>query len=131
MGQDRIDAFADVTEDWQFIHLDAGMAAKTPFGSTVAHGFLTLSMLSAMSYEVQPDIPGMIMGVNYGFDRIRFVHPVKSGQRIRGRFEVTDVKERPGRIVLRWAVTVEIEGEEKPAIVADWLNVFDLEEGES
>lgn len=126
IDQSRIDAFADVTEDWQYIHLDAEKAAKTALGSTVAHGFLTLSMLSAMSYEVTPDMPGAEMGLNYGFDRIRFVHPVKAGQRIRGLFEVTGLDEEPGRLRLRWQVTVEIEGEERPALVADWLNIWIL-----
>lgn len=128
IDQSRIDAFADVTEDWQFIHLDADKARAAGLPGTVAHGFLTLSMLSAMSYEVTPDLPGMKMGLNYGFDRIRFVAPVIAGQRIRGRFEVAEVVEKPGRIDLRWNVTVEIDGGDKPALVADWLNVFQIED---
>lgn len=125
IGQDRINAFADVTEDWQFIHLDAERMA--PQGGTMAHGFLTLSMLSAMSYDVQPEIPGMLQGLNYGFDRIRFVSPVRAGQRIRGRFSVSDVVERPGRYDVTWDVTVEIDGADRPAIVAKWINVFEVE----
>lgn len=125
VGQDRINAFADVTEDWQFIHLDTERMA--PHGGTMAHGFLTLSMLSAMSYDVQPEIPGMVQGLNYGFDRIRFVSPVRAGQRIRGRFSVSDVVEKPGRYDVTWDVTVEIDGAERPAIVAKWINVFEVE----
>lgn len=123
--QDRINAFADVTEDWQFIHLDTERMA--PQGGTMAHGFLTLSMLSAMSYDVQPEIPGMVQGLNYGFDRIRFVTPVRAGQRIRGRFSVADVVEKPGRYDVTWDVVVEIDGAERPAIVAKWINVFEVE----
>ena len=125
IGQDRITAFADVTEDWQFIHLDQERMA--PQGGTMAHGFLTLSMLSAMSYDVQPEIPGMVQGLNYGFDRIRFVSPVRAGQRIRGRFSVTEVVEKPGRYDVTWDVTVEIDGADRPAIVATWINVFEVE----
>ena len=125
IGQDRINAFADVTEDWQFIHLDAERMA--PQGGTMAHGFLTLSMLSAMSYDVQPEIPGMVQGLNYGFDRIRFVSPVRAGQRIRGRFSVSEVVEKPGRYDVTWDITVEIDGADRPAIVAKWINVFEVE----
>lgn len=124
IGQDRVSAFADVTEDWQFIHLDQERMA--PQGGTMAHGFLTLSMLSAMSYDVQPEVPGMVQGLNYGFDRIRFVSPVRAGQRIRGRFSVTDVVEKPGRYDVTWDVTVEIDGADRPAIVATWINVFEV-----
>lgn len=125
IGQDRINTFADVTEDWQFIHLDEERMA--PQGGTMAHGFLTLSMLSAMSYDVQPEIPGMVQGLNYGFDRIRFVTPVRAGQRIRGRFSVADVVEKPGRYDVTWDVMVEIDGADRPAIVAKWINVFEVE----
>lgn len=124
ISQKRINAFSDVTEDWQFIHLDERrMAAQ---GGTIAHGFLTLSMLSAMSYDVQPEVPGLVQGLNYGFDRVRFVTPVRAGQRIRGRFRVSDVNEKPGRYDVVWDVTVEIEGLDKPAIVAKWINVFEI-----
>lgn len=122
--QDRINAFADVTEDWQFIHLDTDRMA--PQGGTMAHGFLTLSMLSAMSYDVQPEVPGLVQSLNYGFDRIRFVSPVRAGQKIRGRFSVVEVTEKPGRYDVVWDVAVEIEGGEKPAIVAKWINVFEV-----
>lgn len=125
IGQDRINAFADVTEDWQFIHLDEERMA--PQGGAMVHGFLTLSMLSAMSYDVQPEIPGMVQGLNYGFDRIRFVSPVRAGRQIQGRFTVADVVEKPGRYDVTWDVTVEIDGAERPAIVAKWINVFEVE----
>ena len=123
----RVRAFADATEDWQFIHLDADRAAATAFGGTVAHGFLTLSMLSAMSYQVMEGVPGVASSVNYGFDRIRFVSPVRAGQRIRGRFSVAEVVEKPGRYDVTWDVAVEIDGAERPAIVAKWINVLEVE----
>ena len=122
--QERINAFADVTEDWQYIHLDTDR--MVPHGGTMAHGFLTLSMLSAMSYDVQPDVPGLTQSLNYGFDRIRFVSPVRAGHRIRGRFSVAEVTEKPGRYDVVWDVAVEIEGADKPAIVAKWINVFEI-----
>jgi len=124
IGQDRITGFADVTEDWQFIHLDEDRMA--PQGGTMAHGFLTLSMLSAMAYDVQPEIPGLVQGVNYGFDRIRFVSPVRAGQRIRGRFSVADVVEKPGRLDVTWDVVVQVDGADRPALVAQWINMFEV-----
>jgi len=124
IGQDRITGFADVTEDWQFIHLDEDRMA--PQGGTMAHGFLTLSMLSAMAYDVQPEIPGLVQGVNYGFDRIRFVSPVRAGQRIRGRFSVADVVEKPGRLDVTWDVVVQVNGADRPALVAQWINMFEV-----
>ncbi|WP_323784228.1 MaoC family dehydratase [Thalassovita sp.] len=121
IDQSRIDQFADCTEDHQFIHVDPEAAAKTPFGSTIAHGFLTLSMLSAMVYQM-PSIEGVVMGVNYGFDKVRFVSPVKVGSRIRARFVLAAFNEiRPGEFQSKMDVTVEIEGQEKPALVAQWL----------
>ena len=126
----RVRAFADATEDWQFIHLDeARAAAETPFGGAVAHGFLTLSMLSAMSYGVTADFEGLASSVNYGFDRIRFVSPVRVGSRVRGRFSVASVEEREGCLDVHWDVTVEIEGAERPALVANWITRLYLEEG--
>ena len=119
--QDRIDAFADCTEDWQDIHVDPVAGAASPFGSTIAHGFLTLSLLSAMAYQM-PSIIGVKMGVNYGFDRVRFVSPVRVGVRIRGRFVLSKFEElRPGEVQTTMAVTVEVEGQDKPALVADWI----------
>ncbi|MGH1453913.1 MAG: MaoC family dehydratase [Paracoccaceae bacterium] len=119
--QDQIDTFADCTHDHQFIHVDPEAAAKTPFGSTIAHGFLTLSLLSAMVYQM-PSIEGVVMGVNYGMNKMRFVSPVKVGARVRGRFVLGKVDEiRPGEIQTTLNVTIEIEGQDKPALVAEWL----------
>ncbi|WP_163848292.1 MaoC family dehydratase [Pseudooceanicola aestuarii] len=119
--QERIDQFADCTGDHQFIHVDPEAAKATPFGTTIAHGFLTLSMLSAMVYDI-PTMEGVTMGVNYGMNRMRFVSPVPSGSRIRGRFVLAKFEEiRPGEVQTTMAVTVEIEGQEKPAMVAEWL----------
>ncbi|MGR3395131.1 MULTISPECIES: MaoC family dehydratase [Pseudooceanicola] len=122
IDQSRIDRFADVTEDWQYIHVDPEKAKQTPFGTTIAHGFLTLSMLSAMVYDGGPQVDGVVMGVNYGFDKVRFVSPVKEGARVRAVFTLTDVTEKgPNEIQTTLGVTVEIEGEQKPALVAEWL----------
>lgn len=125
LDQSRIDQFADVTEDHQFIHLDPERAAKeTPFGGTIAHGFLSLSMLSRMVMDVAFVLDGMAMGINYGFDKVRFLVPVSAGKQIRGRFVLEDAVERqPGQWMLRFGVTVEIEGEEKPALIAQWLTM--------
>ena len=126
IDQPRIDTYADVTEDHQFIHVDPERARKeTAFGTTIAHGFLTMSMLSVMSYEVMPAIAGTTMGVNYGFDKLRFISPVRSGKRIRGRFVLAEAKLRkPNELQSRTNVTVEIEGEDKPALIADWLGLI-------
>jgi len=125
VDQARIDAFADATEDRQFIHVDPAAAAQTPFGGTIAHGFLTLSLLSRMGAEAMllPDV--LKMAVNYGFDRVRFLSPVKAGKRVRGRFVLDSVEEKaPGQILVRHTVTVEIEGEDKPALTASWLGLM-------
>jgi acyl dehydratase len=125
IGQERIDAFADATEDHQFIHVDPEAAAKGPFGATIAHGFLTLSLLSRMAAEGMLVPEGVKMAVNYGFDRIRFLAPVRSGKRVRGRFTLDSIDEKaPGQWLLRHSVTVEIEGEEKPALTAQWLGLM-------
>jgi acyl dehydratase len=126
IDQQRIDAYADVVDDHQFIHVDPERARReTEFGTTIAHGFLTLSLLSVMSYEVMPRVDGVTMGVNYGFDRLRFISPVKSGSRLRGRFMLTEATLRkPGELLSRTAVSVEIEGEKRSALVADWLAVL-------
>jgi acyl dehydratase len=124
VDQARIDAFAKVTEDEQFIHVDPERAAATVFGGTVAHGFLTLSLLSAMAYSALPRIEDAAHGVNYGFDRVRFVSPVPSGSRVRGRFTLRALTPRSAR---EWQstyeVSVEIEGAQKPALVATWLTM--------
>jgi acyl dehydratase len=125
IGQDRIDAFADATEDRQFIHVDPDAAARTPFGGTVAHGFLSLSMLSRMGAEAMLIPDGLKMAVNYGLDRVRFIAPVRSGQRIRGHFVLDSIEERaPGQLLVRHSVTVEIEGVDKPALTAQWLGLL-------
>ena len=125
VGQLRIDEFADSTEDRQFIHVDPDSAVQTPFGGTVAHGFLTLSLLSRMGADVMLLPEGLKMAVNYGLDRVRFLAPVKSGKRVRGRFVVDSVEEKPGgQVLLRHTVTVEIEDEGKPALTAQWLTLL-------
>jgi len=125
VDQGRIDAFAEVTEDPQFIHIDPERAAKeTPFGGTIAHGFLSLSLLSPMAMDLGFSLEGMAMGINYGFEKIRFLQPVRAGRKVRGRFVLEEAIERnPGQYMLRYGVTVEIEGEEKPALVAQWLTM--------
>jgi acyl dehydratase len=125
VDQARIDSFADVTEDRQFIHVDPEAAAKTPFGGTIAHGFLTLSLLSRMAAEVMLVPDTLKMAVNYGFEKVRFIAPVRSGRRVRGRFTLVRAEEkRPGQWELLHNVTVEIEGEDKPALVADWIGLI-------
>jgi acyl dehydratase len=125
VDQARIDAFADTTEDRQFIHTDPEAAAHTPFGGTIAHGFLTLSLLSRMAADAMLLPEGLRMAVNYGLDRVRFLAPVKSGARVRGRFTLDSVEEKaPGQLLLRHTVTVEIEGHEKPALTAVWLGLM-------
>ncbi|HEY7006966.1 MAG TPA: MaoC family dehydratase [Sphingomicrobium sp.] len=122
VDQARIDAFANATEDRQFIHVDPEAAAQTPFGATIAHGFLSLSLLSRMGAEAILLPEGLKMAVNYGLDRVRFLAPVRSGSRVRGRFVLDSVEEKaPGQWLLRHTVTVEIEHEEKPALTAVWL----------
>jgi len=123
IDQSRINSFADVTEDHQFIHVDPERAKKeTAFGTTIAHGFLTLSLMSAMFFELMPNIEGSDMAINYGLDKLRFISPVRSGKRVRGRFVLAEANLRkPTELRLRTTVTVEIEGEDKPALVADWL----------
>ena len=125
VDQARIDAFADATEDRQFIHTDPAAAAQTPFGGTIAHGFLTLSLLSRMAPEAMLVPENIKMALNYGLDRVRFLAPVRSGRRVRGRFKLDSAEERaPGQWLLRHEVTVEIEGEEKPALTALWLGLI-------
>jgi acyl dehydratase len=123
ISQARIDAFAGATEDRYFIHTDPARArAETPWGGTIAHGFLTASLLSAMAYDAVPRVAEAKHGVNYGFDRLRFVSPVPVGSRVRGRFRLSQVdRSKPGEVTLRWSVTVEIEGADRPAMAADWI----------
>jgi len=125
IDQPMIDAFARLTFDEYFIHLDPERAAReTPHGGTIAHGFLTLSLLSQMAYQVCPRVEGTKSGVNYGFNRLRFVAPVRSGSRVRGHFRLKDFDLQPGtRWTATWDVSIEIEGSDKPAIIAEWLTI--------
>ena len=125
IGQDRINTFADCTEDHQFIHVDEEAAKNTPFGGTIAHGFLTLSLLSKMA-EGNGIVPeNIVMGINYGFDKVRFLAPVRAGKRVRALSEITNIQQKDdNRFLFKHAVTVEIEGEETPALVAEWLGMM-------
>ena len=127
VDQARIDAFAECTGDHQFIHVDPVRAAATPFGTTIAHGYLTLSLIPMMTYASVPSIEGVKMGVNYGMNKLRFMAPVKSGKRVRGHFTLVAVDDRPdGSNQLTMAVTVEIEGETKPALVGESVSLVYL-----
>ncbi|BFM18107.1 MaoC family dehydratase [Maricurvus nonylphenolicus] len=122
--QDQINQFADCTRDHQFIHVDPEKAKETPFGSTIAHGFLTLSMLSHFSEAFNLVIEGVYMGVNYGFDKVRFIAPVKVGSRIRCHAKlIAAVEKNPGQFMLTNEVEVEIEGSDKPALKAEWIGM--------
>jgi len=122
--QGMIDQFADVTRDWQFIHIDPIRAKETPFGGTIAHGLLTLSLVSAMSFTAVPAIAGAQVGINYGFNSIRFISPVLAGSRVRGSFTLKQFVERQPR---QWQSTldlrVDIENVSKPAFIAEWLTL--------
>ncbi len=125
IGQPSINAFAEITGDHQFIHVDPEAAKATPFGGTVAHGFLTLSLLSQMAASVMMVPDTTRMGVNYGFDRVRFIAPVRAGKRVRGHFTLASMEEkRPGQWQFLHKVTVEIEGEDRPALTADWIGLI-------
>ena len=125
VDQTRIQAFADATEDQQFIHVDPVAAAATPFGGTIAHGFLSLSLLSRMAADVMLVPDTLRMAVNYGLDRVRFTAPVRSGKRVRGQFTLDGIEEKAaGQLITRHTVTVEIEGETKPALTAQWLGLL-------
>ena len=124
VDQERINAFADVTEDHQFIHIDEEAAKATPFGGTIAHGFLTLSLLSKLGADCTFVLEGIKAGVNYGFNKVRFINPVRAGKRVRGHFALADVKQpKPGSHVIVYNVEVEIEGEDKPALIAEWVTM--------
>ncbi|GAB5460435.1 MaoC family dehydratase [Hoeflea alexandrii] len=126
--QSRIDKFADATDDHQFIHVDPERAAETPFGGTIAHGFLTLSLLSAMNYNCVPRIREQTMGINYGFDKIRFMAPVPAGARVRGRFVLESARFRgAGMLMTTYVVTIEIENSKKPALVANWQTIIQFD----
>ena len=123
--QQQVNDFADVTLDHQFIHVDPEKAAKSPFGTTIAHGFLTLSMLAHFLQKgVGVNVPNRTMGVNYGFDRVRFLQPVKVGSKVRANAVLIEATEKkPGQFLFKLDVTIEIEGEVKPALKAEWLNM--------
>jgi len=122
VDQAMIDRFADLTGDRQFIHVDPVKAAATPLGGTIAHGFLTLSLLGGMGMDIIPLPAGMVMSMNYGFDKVRFLAPVRSGARVRGHFTLTGLEAKgKGQHMLHYAASMEIEGEAKPALAADWL----------
>jgi acyl dehydratase len=124
IGQQRINEFAECTEDRQFIHIDEERAKDTPFGGTIAHGFLTLSMLSHIATQNGISPEGVVMGINYGFDKVRFLAPVRAGKRVRAHVTVQDITLKDGgRYLIKQAITVEIEGEETPALVAEWLSM--------
>ena len=125
VDQNRIEQFADATGDRQFIHIDPTLAAQTPFGGTIAHGFLSLSLLSRMAADVMLVPNSTLMAVNYGLDRVRFLAPVRSAKRVRGHFKLAGAEEKaPGQLLLKHDVTVEIEGEDKPALTAVWLGLI-------
>ena len=124
VDQERINQFADATGDHQYIHVDSDRAAQTPFGTTIAHGFLTMSLMVLMGYEGSTKLENSVMGINYGFDKLRFINPVKVNSKIRGRFQLISAEEKkPNQWLLKHNITVEIAGEEKPALVAEWLGM--------
>ena len=123
--QAMIEKFADATGDHQFIHVDPARAAQTPFGGTIAHGFLTLSLMPLLSSKIPdaPKIEGAKMGVNYGGNSVRFLTPVRSGSKVRGRFKLLSFDEkRPGQWQQTNSFAVEIEGQDKPALIAEWIS---------
>ncbi|WP_427024116.1 MaoC family dehydratase [Aureimonas ureilytica] len=128
VDQRMIDTFADATHDHQFIHVDPERAAaETPFGGTIAHGFLTLSLLSILAYGAMPGVTGTKMGINYGFEKVRFITPVKSGARVRGRFRLVGLTERAVSIQSAWDAAIEIENAPKPALTAHWITLAVIE----
>lgn len=132
IDQKRIDDFADVTEDHQFIHVDPERAAQTPFGGTIAHGLLTLSMIVHLCFDFVPLIKGRQMLLNYGFDRVRFPRPVKCGSRIRARIRLAKFEARlPNQYLMTLDVEIEIEGQDKPALIAEWLSYHTVEDSDA
>ena len=125
ISQERVNQFADATNDHQFIHVDVEKASATPFGGTIAHGYLTLSLLSDLLGECWPKPEGLLMGLNYGSDKVRYLNPVKVGQRIRAVGKIAELAEkRPGQWLIKTDVTVEIENESTPALIAEILSMF-------
>ncbi len=124
IDQQRINEFAECTEDRQFIHVDEERAAQGPFGGTIAHGFLTLSMLSHIATQNGITPEGVVMGINYGFDKVRFLAPVRAGKRVRAQVEILDITPKDGnRFLIKQGITIEIEDEDTPALVAEWLSM--------
>ncbi len=124
VDQQRVNDFADVTLDHQYIHVDPAAAAQTPFGGTIVHGFLTMSLLVHLVSGLTVAPENMVMGLNYGFNKLRFLSPVPVGSEIRAHMKVADITERSqGQYLLTYDVSVEIKGEDKPALVAEWLNL--------
>ncbi|MFM5915391.1 MaoC family dehydratase [Chakrabartia godavariana] len=126
IDQDRVNKFAEATGDFQFIHVDPERAKLTPFGGPIAHGFLSLSLLPVLTAQADlPRLDGVKMGVNYGGNKTRFIAPVKVGKRVRGHFKMLDIEEkRPGQFQQTMEFTLEIEGEDKPALIAEWITQF-------
>jgi acyl dehydratase len=126
VSQEMIDKFADATGDHQFIHVDPEKAKLTPFGTTIAHGFLSLSLMPVLTQMTDlPRLDGIKMGVNYGGNKTRFLAPVRSGKRVRGHFKLLELDEkRPGQWQQTIEYTLEIEGEDKPALIAEWISQF-------
>jgi acyl dehydratase len=126
VSQERINLFAEATGDHQFIHVDPEAAKLTPFGTTIAHGFLTLSLIPVLRQKSNcPRPDGVKMGVNYGGNKVRFLAPVKSGKRVRAHFKLLALEEkRPGQWQETMETTIEIEGEDKPALIAEWISQF-------
>lgn len=125
IGQERVNRFADATNDHQFIHVDEARAAHTPFGGTIAHGFLTLSLLPFLSGQILPEIADLKMAINYGSDRLRFLQPVRVGSRVRAHQKFVEaVEKNPDQWLVKSQVSIEIEGQEKPALVAETLSLF-------
>lgn len=129
IDQARIDRFADATSDHQFIHVDTKKAAATPFGSTIAHGFLSLSLISHLVGQIMPKPEGTVMGINYGSDKVRFLQPVKVDSRVRARARIEKVSARPGgQFLIKSTVSIEIENQERPALVAEILSLYIIQE---
>ena len=122
--QEQINQFGEATHDMQYIHVDPEQAKSSPLGGTIAHGLLSLSLFSAIAYDAAINLENTVMGLNYGFEKVRFLQPVKVNSKVRGRMVLGDVVEkRPGQFLYTWNVTVEIDGEEKPALTAQWLTM--------
>lgn len=130
IDQPMIDAFATLTKDHQFIHTDPERAKDAPFGTTVAHGFLTLSLLGVMAEQALPPLAGLRLSINYGFDRLRFIAPVPAGSEVRADLQVQAVDtDKPGQVKVTWDVQVIIRGQDKPALVAQWIHLHLVEAG--